>query len=195
LSEIEGVASLTEFEARRDDSLSSIERQTMEMDADSAGACDGMRTVLRKIANVHLVPSPWKQFYLDPATPFFAWCFGVHSLFRLFGDERFLGSDLGNAIYPPVRLRQFLSACTAEEYINQKSDRTELQNIFTREYAKAIVEAEKGFSLATGDDIQVGGYQEALSREAAEHVAQLLAHWKNLLRPALLPYAYGRLPD
>jgi hypothetical protein len=195
LSNVEGVAFLAEFELSGGHSLASITRQAMEMDADAGGACDGMGTILRKTGDINLTQPPWRQFYVDPAMALCAWCFGVHSLFRLFGDERFLGSDFTKAVYPPVRLRQFLASCTAEEYVTQKSDRPELSGIFRREYAKAVVEAEKAFSLATGQAIAVTGFQEALSSEAAEHLSQLLAHWKNVLRPALLPFAYGQLPD
>jgi hypothetical protein len=195
LSKREGVVSLAEVEPQCIDPSVPITRQTMEMDADTAGACDGIGTILRKTGNINLVSPPWRQFYVNPSTASFAWCFAVHSLFRLFGDERFLGADLGKALYPPVRLRQFWAACTAEEYVTQKSGRPQLQDIFRREYAKALVEVEKAFSLATGEEIAVSGFQEALSKEAGGHLAQLLAHWKNILRPALLPLAYGRLPD
>jgi hypothetical protein len=143
LNKLEGLASLAEFEPRHDDLSASIPRQTMEMDADSAGACDGMRAALLKAGNINLVLPPWRQFYVDPAIAFFAWSFAVHSLFRLFGDERFLGTDLSNAMYPPVRLRQFLAASTADEYVTQKHEPPDMPDVFRREYVRALIEAEK----------------------------------------------------
>jgi len=186
---------LSEFEQRKNGATASIKRQALEMDADSAGACDGMRTILRKTANLHSVGPPWRQFYASPETAFFAWSFAVHSLFRIFGDEPFLGLDLKNAIYPPIRLRQFLTAVTADEYVTQRSERADLPEIFRREHIKAVIEAEQAFALVTGEAVAITGYQQALSLEATDHFNQLLQCWKNDMRPALLPFAYGRLPD
>jgi hypothetical protein len=188
----QGTSFLVEFSSDASNGDLRLTRQTLEVDADSFATCFGLEFILRCLNKPSLLPPPWDKFYRDPSQVFFNHHFAIHSLFRFFGDVRFL-PDLSHSWYPPVRLRQTIAPDVGVAYLKLKAPH--LVDSYLQQVMAAGQAAEEIFARVSGaPDIAIEGLKDASSDTGSEHYGMLLRRWKEKVRSELLPFAWGNLP-
>jgi len=172
-----------------------LTHQTLEMDADSGAASIQIGTIKLKFTEPDTYLNPyWNDFYLEPATTVYNWSFAVSLFFRLFGDQPFKGTDLLDFTYPPDRVRQMIVQSVAITYIMDKWDNS-LVDSCVKAKVDAATELENIFPLITDTPREIQGYKESWDGSGYAHSMVLEEHWRNKVRPDLLEYAHGNLPD
>ena len=180
-----GTPLLPERGWNKSEPIALIERQAMEADADQRsffarlGSMGSTATIPGQGAPPWLnAPPRLEQLVFDCA-------FSVNSLFRIFGDIRFAGSDLTAASYPPLPLRRArlaLSALAAAPADLKETAKGALRN--------AIIDAESAFATITGESMSTGGMDDAFSPEGTAHLKRLDDCWYGGLRDRLVPFAF-----
>lgn len=169
-----------------------LTRQVLEMDADAMAANAGIHRHIYGILNPNVYLSPWDVFYREPIDSLFNWCLATQSFFRMFGDLPFSRDSIADGLYPPVRMRNIMAQASAEEFVRHEN--TDLLELFQEQSARAFAIAEQAVPAVSGAKSSVEGLKDAISAEANSHANRLMAYWKDIVRPALLPFAYGPLP-
>lgn len=168
-------------------SAACLKRQTIEMDADSGAACKAIVRLHAQFGDAvtcdHMLP-----LLLAHGT-----------LFRMFGELRNDKCDLtegaiATAAYPPAPIRLANVFCTAQE-MTRKRFGEDFAKDFWRVAALAVNLIEKNIAKIAEKQTSVQGMFKSLSPEANQYICRLLNHWKEHLRPALLPHAFDVLPD
>jgi hypothetical protein len=173
-----------------------LERQTLEMDADSGAATAvGMATIRLNAANLASPDFRWGPHCRTPGDALFTWTFAVCSLFRLFGDVRIVGRDLLSDAYPPPGIRQGAVLAAAITHIVKRKWDADLINSAGPITRRAVAEVERAFADLTGAPVPDEGLKESLGPLGRDHAMRLYGNWQTKLRGELLPHAYGYLPD
>jgi len=121
----------------------------------------------------------------------FEYSFSANVLFRLFGDERFVGSDLAADSYPPIGLRRRIiygGGCDLARR-NLTSDR---QDIVQRALEAGMFAVEHAFATVVGEEVSVAGLEDAFSSEGQEHFKLLVELGEKEFAAKLKPFSYDR---
>jgi hypothetical protein len=119
----------------------------------------------------------------------FDYSFSANTLFRLFGDIRFIGKDLTADWYPPIALRRriiFGGGC----HIARKDLPARSQAIVINALAEGIYATEHAFAMVVGEQPAVAGLKEAFSGKGREHYKLLAVLGEHELAAKLRPFAY-----
>ncbi len=167
-----------------------VQRQAIEADADR-------RSIYARCYSMFMTPErnagqslPWTGQPARVEGMQFDWAFAVNVVFRLFGDKRFSGINLESASYPPLPLRRRLAmdfGCHVliENWCREHEEKIESSLV-------GSVKITEDSFLAIGADPAEGGFAEAFSDEASQHIARLSDCWEKL-RSDLVPFAYESL--
>jgi len=171
------------------DDVGLMEKQALEIDADfrSVNSCIGS-VRLTLMAYEDAIP-PWSSSPTSAEQLLFDWAFAMNTLFRMFGDIRFAGSDLTAAAYPPFAIRRELAMRWALNGVKSYWDPA-LRDITLEAFHRAVRETEMAFKVITGEDISVGPWEDVASPTGREHINHLMDCLTGGLKDRLLPYAY-----
>jgi hypothetical protein len=185
-----GTPFIAELDWARPKSLSSLEMQTLEMDADCFAVAQGVFGVLGRVTRRETLNAEWRKHFGTPEDGMRLWLLAVFLLFRLFVTAAMDTRRLGQASHPPPRIRQFIAASAASEAI-KKYGSPALRDQLAEALAGTIREAENAYALVTGEPPEFDTIEASMSPEALAHTDLLLKTWKQI-RPDLVPFA--RLP-
>ena len=164
--------------------------QSLELDADRGA----MAAVLGEIRDRRTAPAGEVHSDRQPIRAVFDAAFAVYTVFRLFGADA-PGVELAAARSPPFRVRQLNAAGAATAYVLDEWDAA-IVHPCAKAGADALDEVERAFARLTGEAPAVAGLQLTRGGAAWAHVGgRLRTHWANEVRPELLPFAHGELPD
>jgi hypothetical protein len=191
----QGTPILAEFDLATKTSEENITLQTLEMDADSFAASQGLATALGRAGDPdHVFPPDWRQWYATPNLALFGWTLAIYGFFRLFFKGSVNLDDLDSTSHPPPNIRLNMVFSTAVEFLKKES-REELIPQLAPIIGEVLQTVETGQALITSRPLDLSGIQQTLDPRAGKHLARLLDHWKTL-RPELLPLNRSRrLPD
>jgi hypothetical protein len=183
----------------RTSSVESNERllthQTLEMDADSGAVSTQIGTIKAKFTEPDKYLNPyWKDFYIDPPLTTYNWSFAVSLFFRLFGDQPYKDKQLLDSTYPPDRVRQMIVQTVSSTYIGLRWDDSLVDRCAKAE-TDAMLDLENIFPVITDTPREIQGFKESWDGSGFAHAMVLEEHWKNKVRPDLLKYAHGNLPE
>jgi hypothetical protein len=119
----------------------------------------------------------------------FEYSFSANLLFRLLGDERFIGRNLAANPYPPIALRRrfiYGGGCDLASK-NLTSDR---QDIVQRALKAGMVGVEHAFATVVGEEVSAAGLEDAFTSEGQEHFRLLVELGEKALAPKLKPFSY-----
>ncbi len=186
---------LVEFDEHSSQSLSSLDRQTLEMDADSFAVAQGAATFVGRLAEPEKVfPKDWRQWYRSPRQALFAWIFSVYSLFRLFYKGPADLDDLESAVHPPPGIRMFMVTACLLEFLKVRGQET-LMKQFEPILEEVIQEVEDAHSVVARCPVDATGTYQWTDPRAQRHVSRVIDNWKHL-RPQLeVLNRGGRLAD
>ncbi len=181
-----GVGVFAEIERAEKLPLSGIDRQTLEMDADSfAGRMMSTNPLPER---EWLPPNPqWEKDFGEGSTYLIIRIIAVYLTMRCFDDLVSL-EDMDNRNYPPVALRQwfFMGAWFAALSKDTGRDSSELYQMVL----PVIEFGEEAFARLTGKPVDAAGVKLAYSAEGVEYGKGLLKNWAKL-RPLLDPLKRG----
>lgn len=167
-----------------------LERQAIETDADRRSVfarCHSMVGTARHAGDKF---PPWTTAPPPDIAWQFDWAFAVNTLFRLFGDTRFSGSDLNAEPYPPLSLRRRMAMDTALQLLADafgEERKSDCQSILM-----SSVETTESSFAAVGADAAGGGLEESDAIPSREHIGRINSCWKEL-RDKLQPFSYESL--
>src|ERR1039458_4389946 len=137
-----GAALIAEVGARAADKERLIERQCMEIHADTRSVFSGIESVRLTHKFAGSTPSAWSRKALTEAQLIFDWASAMNLLFRLFGDARFSPARLCTTGYPPLPVRRLLASNYAFGWVVEKWDsglREKARNALRAEIGRAHV--------------------------------------------------------
>jgi hypothetical protein len=180
-----GTPLLPEKGWNKSEPIALIERQAMEADADQ-------RSFIARLGSMRSTASipgqgapPWLNVPPSLEQLVFDCAFSVNSLFRIFGDIRFAGSDLNVASYPPLPLRRAMLTLGA-----LAAAPADLKETASAALKGAMIGAESAFATITGVSISAGGIDDAFGPEGRAHMKRLADCWFGGLRDRLVPFAF-----
>lgn len=176
----------------------SLDRRTLEMDADSFAATFGINNIIglyqeREKNKIYfdLLESPFQIFEL--------WTFAVHNIFMIFElacPSRYKKTDT----YLPNEAREILNLLSADKTIDSMIERGYFKctdwekSEIKKHFFKGIKEAEKFFNNLFGKKYNF--IEEGLKKpEYNEYVNEVLNNWDNKLRYKLKKYSRAILYD
>jgi hypothetical protein len=175
------------FEQR--DQEERFERQCLEQDADRRSIMSRIDSLRLTFDNPNRPPIPWRPTAEHPTEMILDWAISVNILFRLFGDVRFSRTELADYTYPPLPLRRGMCEVAALWSV-ERIWGPEWKTFAGQALKMARNETESAFSIMLGEEVKVGGLQEAFSKEGAEHATRLQNYWNSTLVELLRPYSY-----
>jgi hypothetical protein len=197
LNQRKKIGALEETGALPTSTLSLINRQTLEMDADCYGATYAVLEIFRNGGPTHTLGNPFMNSYKDAM---YAIHFALYATFRLFHNKPLgeIGDLLGNNIHPPAVLRQFIAlAAMASRTIDNTDvsrhlDALEHTEIATRamrgvEAAFLFLSRRAWDSKSAFDDAR---FPEGISEACLAALNKLQNNWRNL-REELQPFRRG----
>jgi len=180
-----GTPILPEMGWNKSEAIALIERQALEGDADARSFHARLGSMASTAAAPGLGAPSWLHTPPTLEQLVFDCAFSVNSLFRIFGDIRFAGSDLTAASYPPLPLRRAMLALSA--LAAAPADHKEMTKVTLR---AAILAAESAFATITGESMSVAGMDDAFGPEGRAHMQRLADCWHGGLRDRLAPFAF-----
>jgi hypothetical protein len=186
---------IVEFEEPGAHGLSSLERQTLEMDADSFAVGIGMATVLGRLSEPdRIFPQHWRQWYSSPRQALYTWLLSINVLFHLLYNGPVNLDDLESKPHPPPAIRMLMVESTVYEFLRMQS-RDDLLAEFEAIVEEAIHTALAAYALVTGSSPDLTGWLQATDPRSSALISRLTANWKTI-RPQLEPLNRGgRLAD
>jgi hypothetical protein len=186
-----GFHSLDERTAATIPGLSTLDRQTLEMDADCF-ACQSLLLWILRVQRDPVTERPMVQDDFGLGSPidiFFLCVFAIYSVFRIFSDEEITDEEsiLENE-HPPAFFRQRYIWATLLE-VNDKHGLID-QQAFLDCTSRAVTEVEHSFVRMTGRKPYQGLDLTRAQQLSAEILKKLLENWK-VLRPNLEPLKRG----
>ena len=121
----------------------------------------------------------------------FDYSFAANVLFRIFGDERFIGSDLAADSYPPIPLRRTIIYGGGWD-LARRNLTSDSQEIVLRALEEGMFAAEHAFATVVGEQLSLAGLEEAFSGKGREHFKLLAEFGENELAAKLKPFSYAR---
>jgi hypothetical protein len=168
-----------------------LDRQTMEVLADGQaafGASGNLKLAFDEPTGQ--LPPPLDAICSHPVDAMFLWAFAVAAFFRVFGDDTLDGVDGTHLLYPPTRVRQINALNLAASWVQREWDK-ELAEQCAPVLLAGLMEAERAFEIVTGSPSMRAGLTHELDGSTFNHARDVIAmHWTNVLRPALLPFAF-----
>jgi hypothetical protein len=122
----------------------------------------------------------------------FEYSFSVNVLFRLFGDERFVGSDLAADSYPPIGLRRRIIYGGGRD-LARRNLTLDRQDIVQRALEAGMFAAEHAFATVVGEEVSAASLEDAFSSKGQEHFKLLVELGEKELAAKLKPFSYN--PD
>jgi hypothetical protein len=181
---------LVEFDERSSQSLSNLDRQTLEMDTDSFAVVQGMAAVVGRLGEPESVfPKDWRQWYGSPRQALFTWLFSVYSLFRLFYKGPANLDDLESALHPPPGIRMNMVAGCLQEFLRVKEQGT-LMKDFEQILVEVIPTVEHAHSVVARCPLDATGISQSVDPRAQRQISRVIDNWK-LIRPQLEPLKRG----
>lgn len=169
-----------------------LERQAIEVDADQ-------RSLFARCFSAHQTSAfnqrntpPWATAPQSNEQWQFDWTFAVNTLFRLFGDPRFLGTDIDQQPYPPLPLRRRIAIDTTVGMLVTAWGAE--QKVNAEQLLTSAVKATEDAYAAVGADSPDGGLEETGSEVAREHIERIVDRWDKLV-PELKQYSYESLDE
>ncbi len=184
-----GTPFLSELGWNAANAIKPMERQAMEGQADQYSFA-GLLGIAFEKSSTNSVAFARDQL-TDLFRRVFEYSFSANLLFRLFGDERFVGSDLAAESYPPIALRRrfiYGDGCDLARR-NLTSDR---QDIVQRALKKGMFAVEHAFATVVDEEVSVAGLEDAFSSEGQEHFKLLVELGEKELTAKLKPFSYDR---
>ena len=166
-----------------------MERQAMEGQADQYSFA-GLLGIAFEKSSTNSRASTRAQL-ADLFRRVFDYSFSANLLFRLFGDERFVGRNLASDSYPPIGLRRrfiYGGGCDLARR-NLTSDR---QDIVRRALEAGMVAVEHAFATVVGEEVSAAGLEDAFTSEGQEHFKLLVELGEKELAAKLKPFSYDR---
>lgn len=191
LSSISGSAFLAEL-GWQGPSEGQLERQTIETDADCRSVAARCHSMLGTANSAGDNFPPWATAPLAADAWQFDWAFAVNTLFRLFGDPQFAGSDLTAQPYPPLPLRRKMAMETGLNLLVNVWGEERRQEARHALYS-SVTETESSF-CSVGAGVGDGGFVETDTVSAREHINRIVDSW-TALRGKLQPFSYEQLGD
>jgi hypothetical protein len=192
-----GTPFYAEIETELQDRSSLLERQAMEGDADQRSFISRIISARDTVTAFVKETPPWSNEPLCIERLIFDCTFSVNTMFRIFGDICFAGSDLSAASYPPFPLRRAMLLIAALGHVKFAWN-PELFDATKKTLLDATISAETAFAAITGQKISHYGMDEAFGPEGKEHMKRLGECWFGGLRDRLKEFAYEvdrDLPD
>ncbi|TMI74834.1 MAG: hypothetical protein E6H09_03050 [Bacteroidetes bacterium] len=173
-----------------DGKIKYIDRQTMEMDADSFATNHSHLRAIVEINHPEMIPGIFKIINKNIKTFYSHWIFVIYNLLRLFLLTEFNYDKNKLAKHPPqwMRMQLILNNIHAILMINNFDN----NDIITSHLRNTIESAESAFCSITFDTKNSELFW--LNFLQSEHYGKEIRYnWNNLI-PLLKPYALGKLP-
>ena len=125
----------------------------------------------------------------------FHWAIAINSLFRLFGDGRFMA---------PLNLREGTIPAAAPtkngdgyrpRFCYDRLGRCAERDLVRLMLASAAYYTEDAFSAILGENPTQWGFPDAQTPLSLDHCGRLITCWIGGLRDRVAPFAYERDPD
>lgn len=162
-------------------------RQTLEMDADSAGVACSFGIV--NIAKKHGGGEGYESFLSTEEQAMYVWAFAIAGFFYICGLKIDLAT-VASEIHPPTGLRFTMCQATALEII--RKHHPHLVDTFPQICRRALEDLLWGVKDIGGlmSDSDLKAYASAsVDPKASEHVQKLLDRWK-VIRPELVKFSF-----
>jgi len=164
-----------------------IELQALEADADQRSFISRLESLRLTLSDGRLA---WYPNGINPEQLAFDLSFAVDALFRLFGDQPFVGLDLSKRSHPPRPLRRLLLMLTGAMGADGLFAEP-LEGVSRTIFGEAAVACEHAFSLVLGEERATTGMQEAASIYGREYVKWISQIWnQGDLSKRLEPFAF-----
>lgn len=173
------------------DTISALDLQTLEMDADCYAVCKGIIEILDLNKNCDSISEPFiKDFFGSLDKCIYLWVFAVYTFFRIFGFRKCSVCELESYTHPPIGLRQHFVITTLDAFFdkNKIAFRSELLET----WKKTIIGVEKAFEEISEQGYDVSQFRFAMKNEVFEHGRKIMRNWNNI-RPMLQNYAFCEL--
>lgn len=185
-----GAPFLAEFGWNAEQAIKPMERQAMEGQADQYSFNGLLGIAIAKSSKNSDVSAADQNANLYRRV--FEYSFSVNVLFRLFGDERFVGSDLAADSYPPIGLRRRIIYGGGRD-VARRNLTPDRQDIVQRALETGMFASEHAFSTIVGEDVSGASLEDAFSTTGGEHFKLLVELSEKELVAKLGPFSY--LPD
>jgi hypothetical protein len=169
--------------------LKPLERQVMECQADQysfAGLLGSAHAQSNAETNTSIADQQAKLGQLV-----FDYSFAANTLFRLFGDERFVGKDLVADSYPPFALRRAIIYGGGCE-LARRNWMSDQQDVVVRALEAGMFATEHAFTRVIGERLPAAGLQEALSEKGRDHFKLIAEFGENEFAVKLKSFVYER---
>ncbi|HTC00736.1 MAG TPA: hypothetical protein VK705_08640, partial [Ferruginibacter sp.] len=184
----QNIFTISEDEILNDIPLNS---QTLEMDADSFAAHQGLGLLKSINDTPSQLPEYRREFFCDWKNGLSNWFFSIYCLFRIFGYKNFEHSKLLKYSHPPTGIRQRLIAGSLYNYFT-KNLNVGIEQEFWEIHHDAIDNVEKAFNEISETILNRNAIDFAYTPEAGKHMKLIVDNWNNV-RPKLEKYANGYL--
>lgn len=171
-------------------SMSGLMKQCLEMDADAWATVQGITWLAHRIEDPQFVPKCWKvgESIFDAAV--FSWCFAVYILFRTFDFEDPDFVDVSTLSHPPPQNRIAMVMATIISLLQRDRDENTVY-AFLNTLQNVVKQSEQAFALLTFGEARTGLLLKAFGEEGVAHTKLLTDHWRDVVRPTLLPFSYA----
>jgi len=172
----------------------SLNRQTMEMDADRFAIGIVINRFKEYLINPRMISvNPLlTDAFKNSETFFLHWTFAIYTFFRLTGFEDFDSNKMNKATHPPPSVRVLIMmTILATMFRDENLSNKNLSNIELEKITKKLVEmlntAEETYSFMAHEENQGKTFAIAIYK-AQEYPRKLCKNW-NVVRELLLPFA------
>ena len=178
--------------------LSSLNRQTLEMDADCYGASHTVLEIFRNGGPSKTLANPFMNSHVDAL---YAIHFALYAAFRIFHNKPIdqIDSLLGDKNHPPAVLRHFIVSAAIASRADDNSDVK--SHISLQESSEIGLQAMRGveaaFLFVSGREwdpkvaFDADRFPEGIERACLTASNKLRDHWR-ILREELLPFKRGK---
>ena len=167
-----------------------LERQTLEMIADSRSAFSRVSSVIHTAEIENGKEWQWKPGKVEGWDDLlFETAFAVHTLFRIFGEESFNKVHVDQNPYPPVALRRMMLDCGflyAVQRLHKSGKLERARSII----ATARKNADLCIAHILGVPANLEDLETAYTEEGGAHFHKLQCVWNYELKDKVTPYAF-----
>ncbi len=184
-----GTPYIAELNWSATNAIKPMERQAMEGEADQFSFA-GLLAIAFEKSGANSKTSNHAQIN-DLYRRVFEYSFSANLLFRLLGDERFVGRDLSADSYPPIALRRRIlygGGCD----LARRNLTPDKQDIVQHALGAGMVAVDHAFATVVGEELSAGGLEDAFTSEGQEHFRLLSELGERELAAKLKPFSYDR---